>query len=517
MPDPRLAAVAVMGMLSAGVVAGSIASPTLAGLASEPLIVVERAIGGSSPTDTGSGARSASAGGGGGTSTITVTSPSPAPTVAQAPSVSTRAAPVTSPPSATNGSSGGSPALPPIKHMFVIVLTQHGFSQTFSPASHDAYLSKTLTKRGKLIENYYAVAASPLANGIALISGQGPTRQTALNCPVFAPIRPSRKGALEQVLGSGCVYPSGTPTIADQLSAKHRTWKAYVQDMGQPVRGKPVTCRHPRLGSPDPNQAPGPHQPYVTWRNPFVYFSSLSGTSQCTKNDVTLGSLAHDLKTTHSAPALAYIVPSPCDDGSEQPCTPGARAGLPAADGFLGSILSEIEHSAAYKDKGLIAITFDQAPQTGPHADASACCNNPAYPNLPASTGQGTLTPTPPNPAPTTTTSGSLPTPTTPTTTTSTSSTTTPTNTTSTSSATTPTTTPPSTGTGQTTSTGGGGQVGLLLISRYVKPGSLDVIDYFNHFSLLASIEKLFGLKRLGYASNLQLPTFDPSIFDDHP
>jgi hypothetical protein len=69
-------------------------------------------------------------------------------------------------------------------------------------------------------------------------------------------------------------------------------------------------------------------------------------------------------------------------------------------------------------------------------------------------------------------------------------------------------------GGGQTTPTGGGGLVGILLISQYVKPGSMDVLDYYNHFSLLASIENLFGLKHLGYASNTSLPVFDASTFN---
>jgi hypothetical protein len=55
--------------------------------------------------------------------------------------------------------------------------------------------------------------------------------------------------------------------------------------------------------------------------------------------------------------------------------------------------------------------------------------------------------------------------------------------------------------------------VGLLLLSRYVKPGTLEVFDYFNHFSLLASIEDLFGLKRLGYASQRLLPVFGAAVY----
>ena len=60
----------------------------------------------------------------------------------------------------------------------------------------------------------------------------------------------------------------------------------------------------------------------------------------------------------------------------------------------------------------------------------------------------------------------------------------------------------------------GGGKVGLLLISRYIKPNSLDDVDTFNHFSLLKSIEDLFGLKPLGYARDSALPVFDAAIFN---
>jgi hypothetical protein len=45
----------------------------------------------------------------------------------------------------------------------------------------------------------------------------------------------------------------------------------------------------------------------------------------------------------------------------------------------------------------------------------------------------------------------------------------------------------------------GGGRIGALVLSRYVAPGTVSDRGY-NHYSLLASIEALFGLPRLGYA-----------------
>jgi hypothetical protein len=56
--------------------------------------------------------------------------------------------------------------------------------------------------------------------------------------------------------------------------------------------------------------------------------------------------------------------------------------------------------------------------------------------------------------------------------------------------------------------------VGLLLISKYVKANSVDITDYYNHYSLLASIESLFSLNRLGFAADFSLPVFDRVIYN---
>jgi len=45
----------------------------------------------------------------------------------------------------------------------------------------------------------------------------------------------------------------------------------------------------------------------------------------------------------------------------------------------------------------------------------------------------------------------------------------------------------------------GGGRIGALVISPFVRPGTSTSTAY-NHYSLLGSIEALFGLRRLGYA-----------------
>jgi hypothetical protein len=610
--SPRAATLAMMSMLAFGVVVGS-GTTSLAQGSGSPLVVVGQpntALA-AAPVPPVPSAPSGGGGGGG--------APAAAPAAAPAPSPAAAQETVTVPaPKSGGGGGGSSPTvppvedLPPIKHVFLVMLSDQGYQQSFGPHSAFPYLAKTLRKQGELLANYYAVAPSPLSNGIAVLSGQGPTVQTAVNCPNYAPITPAKTGKESQVLGNGCVYPISAQTLPDQLTAAGRSWKAYVEGVESGPAGSAKTCRHPQLNSADTDQTAQPGDPYVTWRNPFVYFQSLSPV--CATDDVALPQLFKDLKSEKKTPSFSYIVPSVCNDGSGMTCPPATPASasansrrrtvtagnpgiLPAldpdptdtttgtsstgttttsptttaptttsstttttappltptstststtsgsttsipsittapgfsaptdqkaagksADGFLQSVIPKIEQSAAYKSGGLIAITFDEAPQTGSHADPSACCNNPVYPNLPPPSTTSTTTTTPgqtttgtaPATSTTTTATSTLPGTTTSTTGTETTSpTTTGTTTTST------TTTPLPISGGQTTPTGGGGQVGLLLISKYVKPGTSDVIDYYNHYSLLASIEALFSLKRLGYTTDPQLPFFDSATYNN--
>ncbi len=356
---------------------------------------------------------------------------------------------------------GSSSKLPPVKHVFVIMLSDQPYASVFGPSSSSPYLSQTLEHRGELLVRYYAVAHRQLASEIALIGGQGPTAETAANCPTYSDIAPVTVGASEQVIGHGCVYPSSTQTLPGQLTAKHLTWRAYVQGMdegaGAGIGVRPAAdgaCGHPALGAADPSAAATPPagQTYATWRNPFVYFHSLIDSSACAADDVGLNRLSSDLSDPKRTPSFSYIVPDLCHDASPTPCASGAPAGLPAAEGFLKRVVGEILGSKAYRESGLLAITVDQAPSSGELADSSSCCGQPQFPNLPAST------------------SGLGP--------------------------------------------EGGGQVGALLLSPFIHSGVSQ--EPYNHFSLLRTIEDLFGLPHLGYAGLSKVSSFEPSMFLAH-
>ena len=154
------------------------------------------------------------------------------------------------------------------------MLSDQGFQQTFGHSNNDPYLAKTLVQKGELVQNYYSVAGGSLANEIALMSGQGPTPNTVNNCPVYSDVVPGDSGAHGQVLGTGCVYPTSGKSLVDQLTSAGQTWKAYVQTKATGKAAAAEACKHPRIGGHD-SGLPAARDPYVTWRNPFLYFRSL--------------------------------------------------------------------------------------------------------------------------------------------------------------------------------------------------------------------------------------------------
>ena len=58
----------------------------------------------------------------------------------------------------------------------------------------------------------------------------------------------------------------------------------------------------------------------------------------------------------------------------------------------------------------------------------------------------------------------------------------------------------------------GGGKIGAVLVSPFIKPGTTSSTPY-NHYTLLGSIEDLFGLKRLGFASEPGMRFFGSDVY----
>ena len=114
--------------------------------------------------------------------------------------------------------------LPRIRHVFIIILENKGYDETFGSGSAAPYLSQQLTQQGQLLRQYYATGHVSLDNYIALVSGQAPNSQTQSDCQFYTDFAGAPSlDADGQAVGQGCVYPTFVPTIADQVRGAVRT------------------------------------------------------------------------------------------------------------------------------------------------------------------------------------------------------------------------------------------------------------------------------------------------------
>jgi phosphatidylinositol-3-phosphatase len=210
-------------------------------------------------------------------------------------------------------------------------------------------------------------------------------------------------------------------------------------------------CQHPTVGRPDPTQHARKGHNYAVRHNPFMYFRSIIGNVPYCKSHVrSLAALTHDLAQTSTTRNLSYITPDLCRDGHDIPCANGRPGGLVEVDRFLKKWAPRILASPAFKKDGVLIITADES--DGPSSDSDACCGELPGPNVLLGTGPGISGP-------------------------------------------------------------GGGRIGALVISRWSQPGSWSTTPY-NHYSLLASIEEIFGLPKLGMAAQSGLDVFGLDVYN---
>jgi phosphatidylinositol-3-phosphatase len=373
----------------------------------------------------------------------------------------------TSPGSGTGTSGGTTGTSPPasdghqglsaVRHVWIIELENQGYQQSFGTPSADPYLARTLPRMGALLENYYAIGHSSAVNYIAQVSGQAPALGTQSDCPVWVPFPGDAvAGPYHQVLGEGCVYPPTVQTVGNQMSAAGFSWAAYLQDMGNdPARDNTVStargpaCGHPATGAIDHTHRAERADQYAVRHDGFAFFQSVTGNRAfCAAHILSFRPLPGDLARARTTPAFSFIVPNLCDDGHDRPCVTGAPGGLAQADAFLSRWVPKIMAAPAYRDGGLIVVTFDEA------SDAATCCGetsglSPGHPNVPEPGKNGP----------------------------------------------------------------GGGRVGAVLLSPMLRPGTVSTVEY-NHYSLLRTVEDIFGLPHLGDAAMPQVRSFGPDVSD---
>ncbi len=206
--------------------------------------------------------------------------------------------------------------VPAFGHVFVLVLENTEYGTIVG--QHAAPYLESLVARGALQTAYYAVAHPSLPNYIALASGD--TQGISSDC-------------------SRCFVDA--PTLADQVEAAGRTWRAYMEDM-------PAPCTLGNAGG------------YAQRHDPWVYFDAIrTDVERCAAHVVPLSRLDADL-AAGTVPDLAWITPNLCHDMHD--CS------VETGDAWLRDFLPRILDSAAFRDHGVLFITFDEG-TTG-----AGCC-----------------------------------------------------------------------------------------------------------------------------------------------
>jgi hypothetical protein len=197
--------------------------------------------------------------------------------------------------------------LPVFSHVFIIVMENKEASQVVGNSSAP-YLNSLAAQYARAA-NYYGVTHPSLPNYLALTGGS--TFGIDSDC-------------------TDCFVDADN--IASQLEAAGRSWKAYMESM-------PSACF---LGSA---------APYAQKHNPFIYYDDVrTDPARCNKI-VPFDQLAADLQADQ-VPDYVWISPNLCNDMHD--CSVGT------GDQWLQAWVPRILASPAWKDKGVLFITFDE-------------------------------------------------------------------------------------------------------------------------------------------------------------
>ncbi len=305
---------------------------------------------------------------------------------------------------ATKKTTTATSELPKVKHIWYIILENKSYDATFTGLNNNTYLWKTLPSQGTLLTNYYGTGHFSQDNYTALVSGQAPLYDHQIDSPTYKdaagavitdksdPNNGQFKAAGNPYTLQGSVYPSTVSTIFNQLSSANVSWKAYGQDLGYAdasgAAHSVTSCGAPGT---DPTNSPVANpgganatDQYVAKHFPLPWFHSIidNASTMCDpKHSASLfdaqNGLYADLQSEATTPAFSWISPNNCSDAHDAVCygnnlsggwvdpnTPkppvNYTGGLYAADLFLEHVIPEIQASAAFKDNGMIIVSFDE-------------------------------------------------------------------------------------------------------------------------------------------------------------
>src|SRR5256885_7138227 len=234
--------------------------------------------------------------------------PAPTPTPTPAPTPTPTPAPTPTP----------TPALPTFSHVFTIVMENEESSSLIGNSA--APYINGLANRYGLATQYYAISHPSLPNYLAMTAGS--TFGITSDCTT-------------------CWV--GATNLADQIESSGRSWKAYME-------GMPSVC------------FVGDAYPYMQKHNPWIYYNDIrTNAARCSAHVVPFTQLGADL-AGGSVANYVWITPNMCSDMHD--CS------IATGDSWLSQHVPAILNSAAYRNGGVLVITWDEG------STNAGCCTN---------------------------------------------------------------------------------------------------------------------------------------------
>jgi hypothetical protein len=208
-------------------------------------------------------------------------------------------------------------SVPAFSHVIIVVMENQENKQVLG--SRAAPYLDSLAAQYAVADQFYGITHPSLPNYLALIGGD--TFGITSDC-------------------NDCFVDS--TSLADQIDASGRTWRAYEE-------GMPSPC------------LVGDAYPYAQRHNPFIYFTPIrTNKARCTADIVPFDRFATDL-TQNQLPDLAFITPDVCHDMHD--CSIGD------GDRWLSTKVPTILNAPAFQAGGLLVITWDEGTTN------AGCCN----------------------------------------------------------------------------------------------------------------------------------------------
>jgi len=199
-------------------------------------------------------------------------------------------------------------AAPRYAHVFEVVMENLSFDGALATPGF-----ASLAHAYAYASNFYATSHPSLPNYLALTAGQ--TFGISSDC-LTCYVRSDNLGA--------------------QLSAAHISWGDFVESVSQPCY----------LGTS--------YGEYAAKHNPFRYYDDIRSSPTLCAHLLPIVSLYADLgRGAASTPAYAFVEPNICDDGHD--CSPDVAAS------WLSGFVATVTRSAAWRDHGLLVVTWDES------------------------------------------------------------------------------------------------------------------------------------------------------------